>query len=193
MKNQMKAIILILFVLHFTSCTIVHYKITNELAKEKSHTHSQCDINYFLVFTSGIYTNTFGDQKDSDKRALELQKKYEESIEKVLSYKGCKINKADSANAANFIIQVKRQLFMSALPQEWLTGLSFGIIPSWGTRPEQFVYTFEDKKTGTKHSYIIDEKSYNHLVLFPVFLFTYSKLTEFNVFEETFTNFIENT
>ena len=180
-------------VLHLTSCTITHYKITNELAHEKPHLHNQeCDIKYFFVFTSGSYTNTFGAMKDSDKRVFELQKKYEESISNILSDKGCKASQVNSENSANFTIQVERQMSISALPQEWLTGLSLGLIPSWGTRPKQFVYTFGDNTTGSKHSYTIDQKSYNHLILFPFFWISFFTADELNVFEETLNNFIEN-
>jgi len=193
MNKHIKPITLILIALLLCSCSIAHYEIVNELPSNQSHTHTEeCNISYFLIFTSGSYTNTFGSKKDTDERTLKLQNKYQESIENVLKNKGCKITQASNQNQANFIIEVKRQLSRSALPQEWLTGLSFGLIPSWGTRPEQFIYKFEDKRRKTKHSYAIDQQSYNHLVLFPVFWVTFFILDEFNVFEETFNNFIEN-
>lgn len=189
----MRVIILIFFALFHCSCMLAHYEITNELTSDKSHTHSRdCNINYFLLFTSNYYSDTFGPFQGSYDKTLVLLKKHEESIENVLKQKGCKITQAENKNTANFIIRVRRQIAVSTLPQSWLTTLSLGLIPSWGTRLEQFVYTFEDKKTETEHSYIIDMKIYHHLVLIPVFWVNFYTLDELNVFEETFNNFLEN-
>jgi len=176
-----------------SSCTVAHYEINNWLNRVAPHDNEgTCDIKYALMITSGSHTNTFGVNQDNDERQLKLKRIYGESIENVLKEKKCTAVQVRDEDAANYIIHVERLISLSALPQEWLTGLSFGLIPSWGTRPRQFVYTFEDRTSKKKHSYVVDQKSYNHLVLFPVFWISFVTLDEFNIFEKTLMNFMES-
>jgi hypothetical protein len=61
----------------------------------------------------------------------------------------------------------------AAAPQEWLTGLSFGVIPSWATRHE-LKLTFELFDGGTsvrQWDYMPESLSINHLLVFPIALF----------------------
>ena len=69
---------------------------------------------------------------------------------------------------------------------------TFGLIPSWGTRPNEYTYTFSNISNGASHEYSIDNVSFNHLVLFPVFWVTFLTLDESKEFESALENFIEN-
>jgi hypothetical protein len=60
-----------------------------------------------------------------------------------------------------------------ALPQEWLTGLSLGLIPSWGTRQEwsiRFELSHSDAFIAAE-SYTIQFLTVSHLLLIPAAYF----------------------
>ncbi len=77
-----------------------------------------------------------------------------------------------------------------ALEQEYCTGLTFGLIPSWGTRPNEFCYTFELVGEKAAHCYYIDGKSYNHVILFPLFLINLITLDESRVYRKALHNYL---
>lgn len=76
---------------------------------------------------------------------------------------------------------------LSALPQEWLTGLSLGLIPSWGTRPAEVRFSFSQESRTA--AYVVDHKTVNHLVLFPVFWITIFLTDEGKAFENALADF----
>ena len=191
MENARKCVVFFIAALLLSSCTVAHYQIRNRLSNASQEHGEPCDIKYSLDITSGSRTNTFGVRESKEDKLQKLKSKYIESTKEVLNKKGCTATYVKTEGEANFKVRVERLLNISALPQEWLTGLSFGLIPSWGTRPSQYIYTFEDTKTKKKHNYYIDQKSYNHLILFPVFWVTFITLNEFNVYEKALTDFIE--
>lgn len=57
-----------------------------------------------------------------------------------------------------------------ACAQEYLTGLTLGIIPSWCTREGIFQFAFEKYLKGeivNKQEYVVDVTSYGHIILLP--------------------------
>lgn len=191
MESARKCVFVIIVALLVSSCTVAYYQIRNRLSNESQEHSEPCEIMFSLDISSGFRTNTFGVQESSKDWLQRLKSKYIESTKEVLNKKGCAATYVNSEGEANFKVRVKGLLNISALPQEWLTGLSFGLIPSWGTRPSEYIYTFEDTKTNKIHTYYIDKKSYSHLILFPVFWVTFITLDEFKIYEKALANFIE--
>lgn len=191
MESTRKCLVVFIAALLLSSCTVAHYQIRNRLSDASQKLGEPGDIKYSHDIKSGSITNTFGIRKTKEDELQKLRSKYIESTKEVLNKKGYAATYVKTEGEANFKVRVERLLNISALPQEWLTGLSFGLIPSWGTRPSQYIYTFEDTKTKKKYTYYIDQKSYNHLILFPVSWITFIMLYEFNIYEKALINFIE--
>ena len=176
-------------ILILQGCTVAYYKTDDELnSPMASINHGKCNIKYLLSINAPKDRYRFG------KRELvkNVESKYINSTEKVLNEAGCYATQASSREEANFMINVRVSPFRGSLPQEWLTGLSYGAIPSWGTRPNVYTYTFSNIENGSSHEYSIDNVSFNHLVLFPVFWVTYFTLDENKEYENALENFIEN-
>ncbi|AZV26870.1 hypothetical protein CT157_12915 [Pseudomonas syringae] len=71
-------------------------------------------------------------------------------------------------------IKVSEFPFGGACGQEYFTGLSFGLIPSWCTRENLFKFDFtlnSDHGFCRKKTYSIGSKSFAHLILVPFALF----------------------
>lgn len=172
----------------FCGCSIVTYELREELPE--TTTIGACDITFALDLKSGYHTNSFGAELDQIKEFKMLRQSYINSTKNALSDLGCVSKQAKKLSEANFSIDVSRQLQLSALPQEWLTGLSLGLIPSWGTKYGQFVYTFTNSDKGQKYSYKIDQNNYSHISLFPVFWLTFFTADEQRSYKRALTNFI---
>lgn len=136
-------------------------------AEHASKTAWQCPAAVQVSYASSIYTNTFGEKRATSEEDAEAAQKYEATVGRVLTQLGC----GESSLGAPLIVEIQHLHKLSALPQEWLTGLSFGLIPSWGTRPAEARFTFI--QGNEKASYVVDKISVNHLFLFPVFWVSY--------------------
>ena len=188
----MRLTVLLSILLILQGCTVAYYKTDDELASSKgSLVKGSCNIEYFLEVSAEMRQRTTG-TNEKPEWAEKAESKYISSTEKVFRSAGCLANQAASKGNANFIIKVEMPPFNSALGQEWLTGLSFGLIPSWGTRPNEYTYTFKNIENGSSHEYSIDNVSFNHLVLFPVSWVTFLTLDETKEYEGALENFIEN-
>lgn len=176
------------------SCTIASYEIKNKLvSSEKQSNNQPCEVKYYISVSSGYCTNTYGASYEYRSEILQkLKDKYIESTNEIFEINGCSSRNVENEQDANFEIKVNRLRQLSALPQEHLTGLSFGIIPSWGTREGELKYSFTEKSTNKHHTYIIDTHAYNHIILFPVFWIMFITLDEESIYRETITNFIES-
>lgn len=193
MESARKWVVVFIATLLLQSCTVAHYQIRNKLSGNPSHEHGEpCHRRYSVSITSGSYTDTLGNRESKKDELQELSNEYIESTNKVLNQNGCATTYVEREEDATFKVRVERLLDTNgALAQEWLTGLSFGLIPSWGTRKRLYIYTFEDTKAKTKHRYIVDDKSYSHLLLFPIFWVNFITADELKVYEEALTNFTE--
>lgn len=175
------------------SCTLAHYEIRNELSGSNSQAvrREPCNIQFSLSvkWVTRQFTQV---HKPNEEWAGEAKPQYILFTRDVFKKSGCEANYTEKIEEASFNAHVLISPLRSALPQEWLTGLSFGIIPNWGTREEEFIYTFEDTKIGKKHSYLVDQKSFSHLMVFPIFWVTFITLDEEKIYKDALTNFIEN-
>lgn len=173
------------------ACTIAYNDLRGKIGGMATPA-KDCIINYFLIFSSGHYTNTFGAQETREDRAGKIRRGYIRDTQTALAEIGCKATNVSDPAEATLEIVVERLPHISALPQEWLTGLSLGVIPSWGTRPSEYRYSFKDKRSGKSHTYAVDTKSFNHLALFPFFWITFLTANESGVYKNAVTNFMEH-
>ena len=92
---------------------------------------------------------------------------FRKATSSVFNEKGIIPSFVENQQDADIQIKIARDPFYT-LPQEYLTGLSLGIIPSWGTRSDKFGYRIA---TSTAQIIIhVDETTYNHILLTPVCL-----------------------
>lgn len=183
---------LFLSILLLQACTIAVNNIRDPLPKTTQTHKSTCNINYSLVIDSAVFTNTFGKENAEGARIQKIKNNYIVATNEALQSIECHTDYTDNPASSNLVIGIKRQTDVSALPQEWLTGLSLGLIPSWGTRPAQYIYTFTNKTDGKSHSYIVDLKTYNHIILFPVFWISFFTADEYRTYKKALINFINN-
>jgi len=191
MKDSLRFLIIILILPITQSCTVANYHLRDALSNNDQKHSGICDINFSLILESSYHTNTFGTKNTNHKELTEIKNKYITSTIDALHDIGCNAIHTENTESSNFKIHIKRQQSVSALPQEWLTGLSFGLIPSWGTRPEQFLFSFKSINTEKSYIYTVDSKSYNHLILFPIFWVTFFIADEYSTFQKAITNFVK--
>lgn len=192
MKTLIRNCFSFLSILLLQACTIAVNNIRDPLP-ETSQTHKgACIINYSLVVDSAVFTRTFGKDNTEDAQLKKFKKNYIIATNEALQSIGCHSEYTDNPASSNLVIDIKRQMYVSALPQEWLTGLSFGLIPSWGTRPDQYIYAFTNEMDGKSHSYIVDEKSYSQIILFPVFWISFITADEYRTYKKALINFVKN-
>ncbi len=181
-----------LFLIIIQGCTVAYYKTDDNLAENNEQTSNEyCQINYTLEIDAEVRQLTTGIKERND-LAEKGKKKYLAIADKVFIKQGCTPNHVENEENADFKIGIKISPYHSALPQEWLTGLSVGLIPSWGTRKNEYTYTFTNKTESVNHSYSVDKVSFNHLVVFPVFWTIFFTLDEHKTFEKALQNFIKN-
>lgn len=124
----------------------------------------QCPARVEFALSSGHTTNTYGAKPATEAQLAEVQAAYRGTVLELLAAKGCRL---DGSGVGTLRIDVDDLQQVSALPQEWLTGLSFGLIPSWGVRPAEVTYAFsQGDRTAV---FYVDDRRVNHLVLTPVF------------------------
>lgn len=93
-------------------------------------------------------------------------------------------------------INIKQKSGGGACSQEYLTGLSLGLIPSWCTRHDLYHYLFKlyrNSQLCSKNEFSVDETSYSHLIFLPVGLIqiaqgVYSEPVK--LYEEALTSFV---
>lgn len=170
-------------------CTITYYKLRDEPASSASVNKGDgCDFNYVFLMDDYRRFRTIGNQPNP--RAVEDLEKYMQATEKVFAQRGCKANKVEDLDKAGFRIEVVRAPQLSALPQEWLTGLTAGAIPSWGTRYGEFTYTFTNVALQKKKSYYVDRPAFNHIIVFPFFWLSFLGPKEIELYEIALTTYL---
>jgi hypothetical protein len=192
MKTAGKCLLTAIIALLLQSCTIAYLDVRNNLNPSIPAERSKsCNVKY-SISVSGIVDSysSFG-ALDYDNELRKFKNNYNESTKEIFSKLGCIANVVDKEGDANFKIKVVRFFDKSTLAQDYLTGLSFGLIPSWGTKEAQYRYTFEDVTKNKIHTYSVDEHDFSHIILFPVFWISFITMDEYKVYKEALTNFIE--
>lgn len=192
MKTVGKCLAALIISLLLQSCTIMYLDVRNNLTPgTAAERNESCNVNYSLSLSSVSHTNTYG-VRDTDKDELQkLRNQYTESTKEIFSKKGCTTNYVENEKDANFKIRVVRYRHLSALPQEYLAGLTLFIIPAWGTKEGEYQYTFENVSTKKSHTYYVDQHQITQMFLFPVFWISFITMDEDKVYKEALTNFIE--
>lgn len=171
-------------------CSVVTYDLRHELAEVRHPGH--CEIAFALELKSGHGTSSLGATTHEPEEVERIRRGYVDRTVDTLDGLGCGAGEASGDVEPNLSIIVDRQLQLSALPQEWLTGLSFGLIPSWGTKYGQYTFTFTNADTAHTHTYVVDQRDYNHLVLFPVFWVTFFTANEHRAYANALANFAKS-
>lgn len=174
MKNRKKFLnVIFIFVSIFTlqSCNVSYYQIRNEL-KDNLSTESinVCNVNFSVDVHTGIPEYTKEQlRKDQGAYIKATKEVFYEKGKQAWNEKGCLANYVENESNSNFKISIFEQR-AGMLPQEWLTLLSVGLIPSWGTHPEIRSYTFENTQNKKRNEYVVDIVFFNHLILVPIFI-----------------------
>ena len=190
MRVKGGALVVALAALTLQACTIAVYDLRNKLENPRPGMPS-CDVTYSISLVSAFYTNTFGKRPTNKRRTQEARDRYVADTGEVLRQKGCRATYVEKDDEATLEIRIEHLAHVSLLPQELLSGMSAFVIPSWGTRKSEYVYSFGDKASGRAHRYEVDQKTYHHLTLFPVFWITFFTADERKVYKDALTNFLE--
>jgi hypothetical protein len=184
-----KTLILVTISLMLQACTVARYDLKNKFSVPAPLFKEGEKTEYYISLSAKPEQLT----RDANYSADQIKKirlKYSESTQKVFDQEGIPAAETPNRDSAAFLICIKSTPYFSALPQEWLTGLSFGLIPSWGTRHNEYSYTFEKIGAKSEHTYTVDNKSFNHLVCFPVFWTMFFTLDESRVYEKALRNYL---
>ena len=191
------SILILLLCLPIQSCTICYFSLQNmidnktikseniENKKENSSIKYSIKIDgikYFRTMTSA-YTKEEMNKFEND---------YSKATSKVLSKKHINPIFVSPETKSDLSINIMITPFVGAVSEEYLTGLSFGLIPTWPTREKQYTYEFEYIVTGQRHKYWVDDKRFNHLIAFPLFWTIFLVDTPLDKYEEALGNFIDN-
>ena len=191
--NIMQYIRLIFYIFlsfFLNACTVITYELRNKLAQIENS--APCEIIFTLNLQSIYSTNSFGEQSHEIEKIKKIKENYVSNTLNTLTNLDCSAKQTANITESNFSINVSRQLQLSALPQEWLTGLSFGLILSWGTKYAQYVFTFSHHDSGASYSYTIDQNHYSHLMLFPVSWITFFTADEHSAYTKALKNFMKS-
>lgn len=174
------------------ACSVAYFEISNPI--ESPHT-GELSKHKEIKFAISVKADPRMGTRKPTYRKEKLEKDIEEYIKvtnDTFMQMGFIATHVSDVEQANFKISILISPYWSALPQEWLTGLSFGLIPSSGTREKEYIFAFEDMINDRNHAYLIDEKTYNHILLFPASVVSLASLDEKEVFKKALVNFIEN-
>lgn len=174
------------------ACTIARFRLRNDAQGENQSVNTltpPCSLRYTIdVQYEMRLTHT---QPDLGGQAPQtITDRYVAATEDVFKGMSCVFEQVDKNGQPSLHIQVLVSPMLSALPQEWLTGLSLGLIPSWGTRYGEFVYKFVNKNTDESVTRYVDLKSFNHLTLFPVFWMSFVGQDEIALYKKALIDFI---
>jgi len=117
---------------------------------------------------------------------------YIKTTEEIIRGKRCIANYVGSEEDADLKIRIVKSGYRGAAPQDWLTGLSLGLIPSWKTEEDVYKYSFVSVSMKRGHGYSVDRKTFAHLVLFPIFWITFITSDDIADYKKALTNFLEN-
>lgn len=153
------------------ACSAFHYNIHSDL---HSNPHPKVNGESPSVLNSGdecgirFHVSRFNALSHADPDADLLADDVRQTRE-ILERLGCKAEPVNLAKDANLRIEIHDRGIPDA-PQDWLTGLSFGIIPSWKTAPQSVEYRFENTALYRQRVYPVDAVVYSHVLLFPISL-----------------------
>jgi hypothetical protein len=174
-----------------SSCTLHRYQIRNELGgSSRFASGNESDIKYSLSINSATERNTGGIHRLGGSKLRSLVEEYKNYTEKALTKGNYTGTYTETSAEADLVIKVERFFHKRPFPQEWLTGLSLGIIPSWVTLPKKFVYIIENKRTNRRKLYRVDEEIFNHIIVLPLFWINFFTWNDSRVYKRALEDFI---
>lgn len=179
------------------SCTIRHYSLQNKIINQPCNSENLEDIlegdtiAYSIKIDGRKYFRT-RISAYSKEQMNKLEDDYTKATSKVLSEKHFKAIEVTDGVKPNLSISIMIVPHVGAVAEEYITGLSFGLIPTWTTREKQYIYEFENTVTGETHRYWVDDKRFNHLIAFPFFWTLFLADTPLDKYEEALSDFTEN-
>ena len=194
MNNKSKLVIVILSSLLLQSCSILFLKLRNKLSSSSYSSYGKpCEVK-FSIYLEGYKRRP----TNSSFAWLHLDPYYEDRLQEyidttieIFREKNCTAEHVEYGKE-NLKIRIVKAGFRRAAPQDYLTGLSLGLIPSWKTDLDEYKFYFDNVSVKRHVNYSVDMKTYAHLVFFPVFLVTFFTLNEMPYYENAMRNFIEN-
>jgi hypothetical protein len=211
MENTRRWVAVFISALLLQACSVSYLQLGNELTENTSSAYGQpCNVKYSISvggskkqfieevkkradagdarfrLDSSYYKNRLKEYAESTQR-------YIETTQNILNEKRCIANYVEHEEEANLQIRIVEQSgYRGAAAQDWLTGLSLGLIPSWKTEEDVYKYSFVSVSMKTGHSYSVDRKTFAHLVLFPIFWITFITSDDIADYKKALTNFLEN-
>ncbi len=189
---MVRVFVLISALIALQGCTVGWYSLRDSDGNVKVENIAErvCPTEFELKVRSSRYTNTFGGKESRSDYVLEIERKLRLVTENTIKTHNCSgLGEINSLGSNKLNVEVIEQKYLSALPQEWLTGLSFGLIPSWGTRPEQWKFKFES--SGISKEFVVDDTRFNHIVAFPVFWLSFPLMNVESKYEKALVEFIK--
>lgn len=192
MKNTRMLVAIFIAALLLQACSVSYLQLRNELKEKPSPAYVQpCNGKFFISIE--------GYRKRADVGKMYLDPIYEDRLQeyikatqKIIGEKRCAVNYVEHEEEANLKIRIVKSGYRGAAPQDWLTGLSFGLIPSWKTEEDAYNYFFESVSIKREYRYSVDQKTFAHLILFPIFWVTFITLDDMADYKKALTNFLEN-
>ena len=191
MKTTIRLFALIPILL-LQACTIAHFNLRDELNHPEPQNKRIRTITYHVsVKACSVFNTRIRECTDSDLECIRAR--YCKATQEVFDRATISATCVTNVENASFLIDINMAPFRGALEQEYCTGLTFGLIPSWGTRSNECVYTFENIGAKPSHSYHLDQISYNHLLLFPAFWVNLLTLDESRFYKRALNNYLLST
>jgi len=193
-----KLIWLIIFIpsIILQSCTLSYYQIRSFKVKEgvrseaSSEPKDACNYEYFVTVEANPRQYTRKPTYSENRLKKDIIK-YIEATQETFINNGCTANQTYNEYKANFKIKALISPLWSATGKDMITGLSCGLIPTWGINRNEYTYTFENRMLKKENVYEIDEKYYNHLFLFPIFWISFVNLNKIEAYKASLINFLE--
>lgn len=174
---------LLLFVSALTGCT--SYSISPDLEEfERAH----IPVNTFSFEFEAPYKNEPWEK---------IEGKFRDITKSILPVSSEVVEQVKDSQPTHISIHINVRSHGGACAQEYLTGLSLGLIPSWCTRHEMYSFRYELMHKGqvcSAQKYVVDETSYGHIIFLPFGLFelaTGIHRKPLNLFNESLSSFLQ--
>jgi len=172
---------------------LIYHEVENKLINvHNTQNYNLCALKYSMIIS--LYGNA---QQPSDSNNVKnlfnsAHEQYLSASRKTLTDLGCSMAYTENETESALLIHVNISQARGGTPQEFLSGLTLGIIPAWLTHEREYTYTFTNNLTRNENSYYIDQKASYHLILLPIFWVNFFTADELNIYEKCLEDFLEN-
>ncbi len=194
---KINTILLLFIFVIIQGCSVRYYTLENKISthresvKNKESYKNKENLKFSIKVDGERYFRT-RISKFSHKQLKKIREKYTNVTVELLTAKGYKPEEVAISKGNNLLIDISEVPHIGAVGVEYLTGLSFGLIPSWPTRKQQYIYKFTTIKNMKSHKYWVNDKRFNHLIAFPVFWIIFFVDNPIDKYKEALENFLEH-